>query len=59
MKTDKLKITYINPFTKTIETQDYTNARPKETDEVQKDIQDYLESKFGEEILYQVSEAGS
>lgn len=56
MKTDRLKITYINPFTKTIETRDYTNNRPQATKEVQKEIQHYLESKFGEEVMYRISE---
>ena len=59
MKTDKLKITYINPLTKTVETTDYIHNQSRHSEEMEKEIHEFLESKFGEEILYKVSAAES
>ena len=55
MKADILKITYINPLTKIVETTDYVNNDPNPSAEVEKEIHEYLESKFGEEIIYKIT----
>jgi len=59
MKTETLKVTYINPLTKTVETQDYINHESNASKEVQKEIHEYLEAKFGEEIICRISEMES
>ena len=57
MKTEKIKITFINPLNRTVETRNYQlgSYSPDSFLAKQQDIDEKLQAEFGEEILYGIT----